>query len=535
MTNRVLRLWLAILYGGGVLTHLIQPLRGMLDPAYRGLIPYNGPEEAMYLLRTQEALLHPWNGIVSNGVWSGIGAPPGMQMAGGEHLIGLFLGWTGIAAPYVVLALTALIAPLILVLTSLLARRWGLPPVWALASGVLVFWLVAFGHRFFHPGFSLPLVLAALIALSTWWDRPGRHSSVLAGALLGAGVHLYFWSWTFLWVTAGLLALACIADRRLPQRPGLLRSLPLLGGVTVLVALPAIAQMVEARAHPAYTETAVRVGLVASRGLESPVRSLLTALFALALLWSMRHAWRRYGVLLASSVALAIVYSQQLIHGLVISFSSHYYQYVCVIALLGAFVALRVRPRAVSTWVAVGIAGLFIAGGVHDYGKRIDHFMRPETSHQHLASALDALRDGTVDTVLADRWTADLVASYTEDDVVFTEYTELLLIADDDYRQRYCLSEMYAPRPLPVDDLVVFAEARLRVVRGQEAQEEYDASVAAVRDVCERIRRDPKDALQRVGVTKLLWDEKRRPAWKPDGNVFVKVSQGDGWSLWGIR
>ncbi len=529
---------LAAAYVFGAAANAWSTILAFFDPAFRGLLPYGGSEEAMYLLRTQEAFLHPFTNV-TNGVWSGQYAPLGLQSAGVEQLLGALFWWTALPAPWVVFWMHVLIAPLAIPLMAALARRVGAGRVAALLMAVVMFWFFVYCRRLFHPGFSFPLVLATLILLWRWYERPTFGRAVALGVPLGFGVGVYLWSWTFLWPATAFLAIAALADSAMPKRGAMLRTLPWLALATIASAAPALHHLAMARLLPFFQEASVRAGLVHTRLPESPARSLITIVLLGAAAWIFRKKDDRPVLpLLCMLGALALAYNQQLVHGIVMSFSSHYINYL---SLAAALLIVAIAARKKKSIVAIGTCALcaaLLALNFNDMSGRTIAFMPPPPDAmrmQHLRPALDELNRGTTPmNVLADKNAADIVATYTPHDVVFTEYSGFLLVPDKEYAERACMAELFAPEPPDYEKLVVHAEERLRVLRKQETQAEYDASLANAKRWCAELRADKKAALARYGVEWILWDERNRPDWKVDWSVGNKSHQGDGWSLWEV-
>ncbi|HRH93201.1 MAG TPA: hypothetical protein PKV72_01570 [Candidatus Peribacteria bacterium] len=526
----------ATLLGG--LINAWSVLLAFFNPAFRGLLPYGGSEEAMYLIRTQEALLHPFT-TVTNGVWSGQSAPLGLQSAGIEQLIGALLWWTHLPAPWVVFVLHVLIAPLSIPLAAALARRVGARKPLALLCGAALFWFFVYCRRLFHPGFSLPLVLATLLLLWRWYEKPSARRAVLLGVPLGFAVGVYLWAWTFLWSATGLLLVGVIGDRKLTQRKALLRSLPWVMLAALIAAAPAVKDLMMARAQLFFAQASVRAGLVHTHLPESPARSVVTVVLAVLALWIFRKKEERRAQLPLLCVlgALAVAYNQQLVHGVVLSFSSHYIHYVSVAA---ALLILAILARKKRTLIGIGTcllcAALLVLNG-KDMGGRLIAFEPPPADAmrmQHLAPALDALRGMPQTVFLSDKNTADVIASYTQQDVAFTEYSGFLLVSDKEYVERACLATLFAPLPTDYKTLVVHAEERLRVLRGQEPRAQYDSHVVEANIACAALRADPAAALKRYGVTHVLWNEAEQPGWKLP--VFLKqTAKGDSWSIWQVQ
>lgn len=263
-------------------------------------------------------------------------------------------------------------------------------------------------------------------------------------------------------------------------------------------------------------------------------------LFALAACWLFRSkATRRtLAPLLAVLVSLAVMYNQQLVHGTVMSFSSHYIHYVSV-----ALGLLIIAIACHSAWtrmasLTVIVACVVLLANFRDMSGRLLAFAppSPETLRmQHLADALRIVNQLPATTIVSDMRSADILASYTKQDVAFTEFSGFLLLSDTDYIQRACLSELFAPQPVSYPELVVHAEARLRVLRKQETQQQYDYSVRTAQQLCDDMRRKPMESLRRFGVEYVLWNSYERPYWNMPKTGLTQTASGSGWSLWQVQ
>lgn len=538
LSQRQYRWSIALAMGIAILINAWSVLRVLFHPLFQGLMPYGGSEEAMYLIRTQQALLQPFTDV-SNGVWSSSLAS-GLQSAGTEQLIGALFFWTGIPAPWLVFFLFLIVASLMIPLFAELLRKVGARRGIALLSSLLLFWSLVYCHRLFHPSFSLPLIIGALVLCWRWYDHPTLSRAVILGIVLGFSVGVYLWAWTFLFATVGILFLCVIVDRSHPRRLAMLKSIPWLTVATFLAGFPSIYHLIHARFSPFYVETAVRAGLVHSRLPESLSRSVIIGVLFLMALWIFRQREDRRSLLplLAMLGSLTLMYNQQLIHGMIMSFSSHYIPSVSVV-LLAFIIAIIVRKRwSFIAVIAITLSFIVLLLNTLDVTGRLAVLDSPSPealSTQHLSSAVHTLAILPPSTILTDRYTADIVAGYTHHDTVFTEYSAFILTSDEEHIDRACLSELYAPVMVDFPKLVTYAEAHLRVLRKQETAERYEQRIAEANKRCTEIRLHPLPTLQRYGVTHLLWDQQSFPSWAIDSRFFTKATEGEGWSLWVMR
>jgi hypothetical protein len=177
-----------------------------------------------------------------------------------------------------------------------------------------------------------------------------------------------------------------------------------------------------------------------------------------------------------------------------------------------------------------GIAAIFLLAGAWDY--RVAWVLPTAPRHhldlQHLAPVLAILRDGKRETVLTDYRSAQMVTNWTDDDTVFTPYVRHLLVSNEEFAERYCLSEL--PSPTGPDIRWIASEAAHVYAREFLPQREREFGT-----VCRRLFGDPAGALERYGVDLLLWNQRERPNWEIDAGLFEKVTAGEEWSLWRMR
>lgn len=526
---------LILFYALGVLALSSKVFLASRLPSFEGLVPYGGSEEAMYMLRTQEARLHPFTNV-TNGVWTGTDAPFGLQSSGLEEAIGALFFWSTIPTPWLIFFLTIFITPLIIPLTFLLLRRTGLRADVSALVAFGFFCLLSYGNRFFHPGFSLPIVLGSLVLLCRFQERPTPLRAMLAGAMLGFSVGVYLWAWTFLWPTAVILCVMMFAKASQTDRRKIALRSCLLFLTAILVALPTFLRLFVARMNPFFEAASIRAGFANSYLPESWMRSSIAVLLALLTVQLVRRDKKIAPILFPMILALAIDYTQQFFHGHVMSFSSHYIHYFTLTCLLLAVTVIVRKQWNLHGILIFGLSGLMLLSAIPDYAGRLMIFVPPSDlimSRQSLRGALDALNtDTTKETVLTDRKAADLVASYTKHDTVFTEYAAFLLISDDEFIERACLTEAYAKEPIDFKNHVVYAEEWLKVLRKQETEEQYEKSLAYAVKKCEAIRKNPVPLFKKYSVSLLLWDKKNHPDWRIDKRVFRLRTEGKDWSLY---
>ena len=145
--------------------------------------------------------------------------------------------------------------------------------------------------------------------------------------------------------------------------------------------------------------------------------------------------------------------------------------------------------------------------------------------NQHLAPALHLLSDGDRRNVLTDQYSALLVKAWTDDDVVYTSYVRHLLMSNEEFAERYCLSEVFSSTGAD-EEFFVFESLQYR---GMYLAPERRRMV---RQACRNVRRSLAYFLDTYAVELILWNEKSRPDWIIDPTLFEKTDQGEGWSLW---
>jgi len=509
-------------------------------PDSRGYLPFHLADEASYFARIQAAV-HGRYDDVGNG-YTGPVPPVGDSVpAKMELLMGASLGWTGLQSPEISLLFTALIAPLTLPLLAWLLRRLRVRKELALGLSVgfvIVFWSVI--NRQINHALSAPVLLLALHSLLMLLERPSVRSGLLAGVLLGITTGIYFWMWTYLWaVAAALLVLAPFFLPRKQARSVAIFVLLALG-VALLFALPALLSIRDQSVLPHILDVELRNGIVRTHGVESVIRSVLVLLLGAAsvgFLFKMPRAERTAFLFPAACVlGIAVALHQNVIHGKDFMFSSHYYPYVGFSALLLSGVLLERLPslKPVSKHAPelgmLAICAVLFGAALFDYGNVWRFHVWPafNVDYQWLAPAVEKLNDGKRDTIFTDDNTGLWVLSWTDDSVLYTQYMQALHFTNEEYVERYCLSRLFDPKGPDLHwmarELVQYRSAHLIPER-----------VERYKPLCDRMRANPKPMLEKYGVTRLLWNEKRHPDWDIDERLFQKTEQGEGWSLWNVR
>lgn len=496
-----------------------------------GILRIISTDDGHYHARVKAALLHRW-GEVRNGVTGGehpaIGGPPAIV----ETIVGGAFSWTTLKAPQVMMLLTIFVTPCIVFLLCGLLRKIGMGEGWSLV-GMAAYLLVFMGplQKPVNMSLSIPITIAALLTLQ-WVCRSPRLLPVLiCGMLIGVLPAVYFWSWTFVWTTTAIFFLVhCTfvpgSKRKRAQTIALCSVLIL----TFLVSLPFLLDMLHSsKTDPNFAATALRSTIVLTHAIESIPRTiLLTVLLLSAILLVRRSRSKTQEWLLPLSVLLGIFMSmyQNVIHGVRFTFSSHYYPFVCLSALLIGIWACAHAKKGTLRFAVVGMASVFLLAGLWDYRSvwdivRGEYYVR---NIQHLSPALHLLDDDVRQTILTDKTSAHMVTTWTDDDVVYTAYIKHLLIGDEEYAERYCLSELFNPAG---PDLTWLAREVVETGDGAEI-ERRRAQFAAI---CAPVREHHRTFLRKYGVDFVLWNERLHPEWHIS-SAYKLQKRGAGWSLW---
>lgn len=530
---------LFLLYLAGVLALAIQPLRTMIQPGFQGIL-FKGGDESQYIMRVGQAMHHPFTDV-SNAITTGT---RGLQMTFLESSAGTLFGWTGLTAPTLTILLAFLIAPLLIPLFTLLALRFGVPPRYAMFGGVLCFvLLIGPLRRVVHQSWSLPLVVFTLLLIVDWWKNPSRFRSAVLGVVLGIMPGVYVWAWTYTWAVFGLVVLfMAIADLRHHRIRSVLERLGqalMTGIIALIVASPFLFIMWTNGQHPDAADTSMSSSLIHAREFESLPRSLVLGLFTLLAAFTIHSQPDRRRLLPLSAMIFGLfaVLHQQFVHGLVLSFWTHYYPYVCVVSPLFILVVLASSHRTVVAALAALTASVFLFAAVKDYKGRstifqpLPHFEK----FQHLAPAVRAInRIPEKQIVLSDLDSSLILGTYTDHDLLYTEYIRHILMSFSERADRYCLTQFMTGKPADTDWLAYNVQ-ELSAAGQKATLEKVERDKVLTKASCENVYARPKEALKRYGVTLLLWDEKNYPDWNIPEKYFTPSEKGVGWSVWRVR
>lgn len=533
---------LTFLYILGVTALAVQPLMTIIASGYQGVY-FKGGDESQYIMRIQDAMQRPWTDV-SNAITSGTDAPRGLQMTFFETLAGSLFAWAGFSATALTVLFSVFLAPLSMVFLSLLAVRLGVRRRIALLAAFVYFFLI-FGplRRVIHQSWSLPFVLGTLLLMASWWKDSTRKNTLGLGVALGLSPGIYFWAWSYLWAAFGFLSILTILQRYRYKEARLAQEFCLrmcsVGAIALVVALPFFVLMWLNSLSPFADATSIRSSLLHAREFESIPRSTVLGLLTICtILWTRRLSdWKRTLPIISFVIALFAVLHQQFVHGLVLSFWTHYYPYVCAVSVLLIAVIFSQSKRSMIDYCVIGLSCIFLFGAFHDYkGRGSFRLPLPDyLQYQHLSGLIEALRSNEdVHTILTDRDTSLMIGNATKHDLVFTSYFRHILISDRELAERYCLVEAF--KNAPPDTEWLAHDIQELSAAGQDATKNVlEQGLALTQDACLWVTANKKEALKKYGVSLLAWDERNHPEWRIDDKFFTSVSKGPGWSLWSVR
>ncbi len=523
----------------GIIILAVQPVRTMMQDSFQGIL-YKGGDESQYIMRVTQAFDHPFSDV-SNAITSGT---RGLQMTFLESAVGTLFGWTGLSGPMLTILVACLIAALIIPFFAFLTLRFGVQRHYALLGGVVIFFLLIGPlRRVVHQSWSLPLVVFTLLLIVDWWKNSTRLRSVLLGVVLGIMPGVYVWAWTYTWAVFGFVFfLTIITDIHNGRRQMAyvhVRKAVITGAIALLCALPFFLLMWSNAAHPDAAETSIRSSLIHAREWESIPRSIILILFAACSVFALRRQPERHQFLplIAMILALVAVLHQQFVHGLVLSFWTHYYPYVCAISLLTVLVIFSSRERSYFGWLSLLMASVLLLGAFHDYKGRFTIFasMPRWEKYQHLAPAISALNQiHEKQTVLSDLDSSLIIGTYSHHDLLYTEYLRHVLMSTPELAERYCLTQFITGKPADTDWLAYNIQ-ELSAAGQKATLEKVERDKKLTKEACDLVYAHPAEVLEKYGVTLMLWDEKNYPDWKIPATYFVVSERGSGWSLWSVR
>lgn len=509
----------------------------MRDARFRGALVQLNADEYYYLPRVMEAL-HERIGQASEGV---IGEPRIRSLQGAmiEQAYGVLFRWTGWRAATVLQILDSVEPPLLFLGLIAFLTVSGFSRVQALTGSVLFVLLELYSlNRPVHQRASFLLVLLACTLLLVGM-RGRRIAAVIGGILLGLLTGVYFWSYTFAWAFWLVLFLweSCVCLRK-RHRSVALVALLLSGAVGGSIALPFLLHTYVLFQDPFFPEVQFRNEVFHSRFPESWLRSGLFLVMALsALLGGFPRTRSSSFHRNAAAVVLAafLVLNQQVLHGTVLIFSSHYLFPLVFAGVVALLLSWTMRGR----WMIPGVlaSAIFLAGIAYD-GRAVLSQWRVipgRFEDQHLVAAFPLLDGLPRGRILSDVHTSLVVAGQSHHDVLYSLYLKHTLLSNREFTERYCGTVL----PLPVgsrgdEDLLHLQQ--ISPASGTSPSERTQ-KLKSIQETCAGIDADPRSFLLRYGVTHVLWNEQREPEWEL-GLLRVsleKVEQGDGWSLWRVE
>jgi|GEM_PF-5680166 len=521
-----------------------------MQPEYQGLIPMRTLDDGTYYSHIQSAVLGRYDEI-SNSITSPEfaiqGTSPGLQ----ELFLGSIFSWTGLRGPEVSALSMILLTPLIIPLLALLFGRWGTKRGVSLAAACVYSCIfLAPLQRPVNLSLALPLCVLCLLLIALTWQRKSIALAMGTGVLLAILPGAYFWVWTFVWLTAAILFLLdWLFVPQSSEKDLRLRLLLLMGGVALLVSLPILVRSWYVIAsHPLFEEVAYyRSSIYPTHAVDSIPRALLLLAVVFSVVWFLRRKLQEHPALLFPAsmvIAIFIAQHQNLIHGKDFSFSPHYYPFVCLsVVALSTWVLSHYRPvvRSVkdvwhsvkthlAAWITVGVTAIFLLAAMWDY-RIMWHILfaaKNQLQDQHLASVLEQLHDETRQTVLTDLRTGLLIKSWTDDDIVWVQYMQHLLVSNAEFARRACTISMFEPAGPDIES-IAFHTVQF------EGMFMLPDRVRQFSTICQEALQHKSQLLKEYGVDLLLWNERQHPNWAIDPALFEQISEGEGWSLWKIR
>ncbi len=507
------------------LPHILFSLRAT-EPI---LMKITTTDDGHYLARVKAALLGRTN-EVRNGVTGGHPPADGSAPALVELIVGTAFSWTGLKAPHVMLLLTVFLTPWVFFLLLHLLRSF-VP--WSTALFGSLLYVTVFLSALQKPvnmSLSLPISIGTILVVWKNWKQPKLWLTLLSGIVLGALPTVYFWSWTYIWSLVGwLLILHFCFSETSPLKTKRTKALLTSSAIAGFVSLPFLIDLIASfQGGGIFAETAFRSTIIHSRSFESFPRAILIAILVLCSIVLARKTKKEidHWILpLASILGIATAMYQNLIHGIIFSFSSHFYPFLCLSALFVGVWAWSTSLR----WarIVAGLASIFLVLGLWDFRSvwsvlAGNYYVRDIV---HLHPAIDILDNGNRETVLSDKVSSHMVTSWTDDDVVFTAYVKHMLVSDQEYVERYCLSEAFSQGG---PDLQWLAS---EVVETKQ-EDLIAAKKIEFKSFCDPVLTDPQKFLKKYDVHFLLWNERLRPDFGIKIGSFRLQERGSGWSLW---
>lgn len=513
--------------------------RHMGDARFRGVLVQLNADEYYYLPRVMEAL----HGRISQASEGVVGDPHIRPLQGAviEQAYGILFGWTGWRAATVLQILDSVEPPLLFLGLIIFLTIAGFSRVQALAGSLLFVLLELYSlNRPVHQRASFLLVLCTC-CLILMGMRGHRWASVLGGVLLGFLVGVYFWSYTFAWAFWLTLFLwefcVWLRHQHRSRETAALCALLLSGAIGVVIALPFLLHTYTLSQDSFFPEVQFRNEVFHSHVPESWIRSGLFFVMALSAFFGVNLSSRispLYRNAAAVVIAAFLVLNQQVLHGTVIIFSSHYLFPLVFAGIVALLLFLTMRSR----WVIPGAlaSAIFLAGIAYD-GRAVFSQWRiipGRFEDQHLVTLLPLLDAIPKGRILSDAHTSLFVAGQSQYDVVYSLYLKHTLMSNREFTERYCGTVL----PLPTSHRNSEDLSHLQQVFPASGMppSERDQKLQGIQEICAEIDAKPAAFLMQYGVTYILWNEERESKWelKRLRVPLEKVEQGKGWSLWKV-
>lgn len=242
---------------------------------------------------------------------------------------------------------------------------------WDIPSAIASHSLGIFGWLRFarpvNPLFTMPLFFLTVTALSQW-IRTGKVWWIIVASLLTTVLlYSYFYSWTYLLATVGILFLWYVGKgdgKRLTH-------LAVFFGLFVILGSPYFAHLSSLTRHPWYLETAHRQGLVVSH---VPVFGVWVFAFILVALLSLRSLKQQFMLVLSLALAGIIALNQHVLTGQHL-FPEHYHWYfiqplgtLFATLLVLSWLSMMLRQNVYHMVLAVIVCIAMLFGCLEQYG-----------------------------------------------------------------------------------------------------------------------------------------------------------------------
>lgn len=513
----------------------IPQLLHMADTRFRGVLVQLNSDEDVYLARVQEAL----NGRPEQSAEAFVGDPQlkGSQPALLERIVGTVFRPTGWRAATVLQVMDSITVFFLVLVLFLFFRQCGFSR-WPSYLGTVLFSAIELYNlnRPIHQGLSAVLLLLAINGIIV-----GLRSCILFGVIGGIALGLlfgdYFWSWSFGWLWAGLLLLWTLFEGMRTRTWAEFSRAVLFCVIGLITATPFFIEFLSLLYHPLYPQAMFRSGMHPSRFPESWAYSVLFLLVIAGILLSV---WtsppiRRYRYAIVTVVTAFLVIHQQVIHGFVFNFVSHYLFFLGVAALCTVLLWHAVRNRFLL--LSVFAALIYLAAIAYDGRHIVKQFtvQASRFSEQHFATLLPVLDALPRATILSDPETEHFIAGSSHHDVVYSLYLKNVLMTHEEVARRFCLTQVPVPSADRHLDALqpIYPDANSAFNDDSSVREKERQIVAAA---CVAADHDPAATLNAFNVRYILWDERRRPEWnlRRLHLPLRKISSGDGWSLWQV-